>query len=100
VRLDSFRIRRGSGGRGKYRGGDGVERRIRFLKPMTAVLLANRRRTAPAGLEGGESAHPGLNWIERTDGTLEQLGATFTRGVNRDDVVVIETPGGGGFGQP
>jgi len=100
VRLESFRIRRGSGGRGKYRGGDGVERRIRFLKPMTAVLLANRRRTAPAGLEGGEGAHPGLNWIERTDGTLEQLGATFTRGVNRDDVVVIETPGGGGFGKP
>jgi 5-oxoprolinase (ATP-hydrolysing) len=100
VRLESFRIRRGSGGKGRFRGGDGVERRIRFLKPMTAILLANRRRTMPGGLDGGGPAQPGLNWIERNDGRHEELGATFTREVERGEVVVIETPGGGGFGSP
>jgi 5-oxoprolinase (ATP-hydrolysing) len=65
---------------------------------MTAILLANRRRTLPLGLAGGGPGQPGLNWIERNDGRHEELGATFTREVDRDEVVVIETPGGGGFG--
>ena len=99
VRLDSFRIRRGSGGRGRHRGGDGVERRVRFLEPMTAVMLANHRRIAPFGVDGGEAAKPGRNWIERADGAREEFGATFSAGVQRDDVLVIETPGGGGFGK-
>ncbi len=98
VRLESFAIRRGSGGAGRHRGGDGVERRVRFLKPMTAVMLANRRRVAPRGAAGGEPASVGRNWIERVDGAVEQLGGTFSRPVNRDDVIVIQTPGGGGFG--
>ena len=77
VRLESFQIRRGSGGAGKYRGGDGVERRVRFLKPMTAVMLANHRRVAPFGVAGGKSAAVGRNWIERAAGKAEHFDATF-----------------------
>jgi len=99
VRLESFRIRRGSGGRGQHHGGDGVERRIRFLEPMTAVMLANHRRVAPFGVAGGEPGATGRNWLERVDGAKDEFGATFATGVGRDDVIVIETPGGGGFGR-
>jgi 5-oxoprolinase (ATP-hydrolysing) len=99
VRLESFRIRRGSGGAGRHRGGDGVERRLRFLEPMTAVMLANRRRVAPFGLDGGESAETGRNWIERLDGRREEFAATFSSAVAPGDVIVVQTPGGGGFGK-
>ena len=99
VRLESFRIRRGSGGAGAHRGGDGVERRVRFLEPMTAVMLANHRRVAPFGVAGGRPGATGRNWIERADGRREDFGATFASEVARDDVIVIETPGGGGFGE-
>jgi 5-oxoprolinase (ATP-hydrolysing) len=100
VRLESFRIRRGSGGAGRHRGGDGVERRLRFLEPMTAVMLANHRRVAPFGLAGGGSAETGRNWIERADGRREDFGATFSSAVDSGDVIVVQTPGGGGFGAP
>jgi 5-oxoprolinase (ATP-hydrolysing) len=100
VRLDAFRIRRGSGGAGRHRGGDGVERRLRFLEPMTAVMLANHRRVAPFGLEGGGCAETGRNWIERADGRREEFGATFSSEVGSGDVMVVQTPGGGGFGAP
>jgi 5-oxoprolinase (ATP-hydrolysing) len=100
VRLESFRIRRGSGGTGRHRGGDGVERRLRFLKPMTAVMLANHRRVAPFGVAGGGAAQTGRNWIERAAGGRDDYGATFSAEVRRDDVIVIQTPGGGGFGKP
>jgi 5-oxoprolinase (ATP-hydrolysing) len=99
VRLESFRIRRGSGGAGLHRGGDGVERQLRFLKPMTAVMLANHRRVAPFGVAGGEPAAPGRNWIERADGETEEFAAAFSTAVQRDDVIVIQTPGGGGYGR-
>jgi 5-oxoprolinase (ATP-hydrolysing) len=99
VRLESFRIRRGSGGTGLHRGGDGVERRLRFLKPMTTVMLANHRRVVPFGVAGGGSAKPGRNWIERAGGSPETFGAAFSTAVQRDDVIVIETPGGGGYGK-
>jgi 5-oxoprolinase (ATP-hydrolysing) len=99
VRVDSFALRRGSGGAGAHRGGDGVERRIRFLEPMTAVLLANHRRIAPFGLAGGRSGAPGRNWIERADGSREEFGATHTTDVQAGDVFVIQTPGGGGYGK-
>jgi 5-oxoprolinase (ATP-hydrolysing) len=98
VRLDSFRIRHGSAGAGRHRGGNGVVRRMRFLKPMIAIMLANHRRIAPFGVAGGQPAAPGRNWIERADGTREEFGATFCASVDRDDVIVIETPGGGGYG--
>src|SRR5881394_1433608 len=76
VRLEGFEIRRGSGGRGRHRGGDGVERRIRFLKPMTAVILANHRRVAPFGVAGGRPGALGRNWVERADGQRLEFGAT------------------------
>jgi 5-oxoprolinase (ATP-hydrolysing) len=100
VRLESFRIRRGSAGAGRYRGGNGVERRILFLKPMTAVLLANNRVTAPFGVAGGGSGAVGRNWLERNDGSVEEFGATHMTAMQADDVFVIQTPGGGGFGEP
>jgi 5-oxoprolinase (ATP-hydrolysing) len=98
VRLEEFRIRRGSGGAGRHRGGDGSERRVRFLKPMTAVLLANHRIVAPFGLAGGKSGATGKNWIERVDGTVEDFGATHSAEMQAGDVFVIQTPSGGGFG--
>ncbi len=98
VRLESFAIRRGSGGAGAHRGGDGAIRRVRFLEPMTAVMLANHRRIAPFGVAGGSPGTLGRNWVERVDGSREDYGATFQVEMNAGDVLVIETPGGGGFG--
>ncbi|HSU45098.1 MAG TPA: hydantoinase B/oxoprolinase family protein [Casimicrobiaceae bacterium] len=98
VRLDVFSIRRGSGGTGAHRGGDGAVRRVRFLEPMTAVMLANHRRIAPFGVAGGAPGAVGRNWIERAGGAREDYGATFKVEMNAGDVFVIETPGGGGFG--
>ena len=99
VRLDQFAIRRGSGGQGAHRGGDGVVRALTFLEPMRANMLANRRRVPPRGLAGGSDAQPGRNWVERTDGTGEMLSATAAGEVRPGDRFVIETPGGGGFGR-
>jgi 5-oxoprolinase (ATP-hydrolysing) len=98
VRLEDFRIRRGSGGAGRHRGGDGTERRVRFLQPMTAVLLANHRVVAPFGLNGGQPGAAGKNWIERTNGSIERFGATHSAQMGAGDIFVIQTPGGGGFG--
>ena len=99
VHLDDFRIRRDSGGAGRRHGGDGVVRRVRFLKPMTAGILSNHRRIAPFGLEGGSPGALGHNWIERADGTREELSGNAKAEMNPGDVFVIETPGGGGFGR-
>ncbi len=98
VRLDAFAIRRGSGGSGRHRGGDGVVRRVTFLEPMRANMLANRRRIAPRGIGGGGDALPGKNWVEQADGTIEELGATGSAEMRSGDSFVILTPGGGGFG--
>lgn len=100
VRLDRFAIRRGSGGSGKHKGGDGVIREITFLEPMRANILANRRRIAPKGLAGGGDALPGRNWVERADGSIEELTATAKADMTPGDRFIIETPGGGGFGEP
>jgi 5-oxoprolinase (ATP-hydrolysing) len=99
VLVEEFRIRRGSGGKGAHRGGDGVVRRIRFREPMTAAILANRRRVPPFGLRGGDAGAPGRNWIERVDGSIEELPATARAEMAPGDVFVIETPGGGGYGR-
>jgi len=99
VRLEEFSIRRGSGGEGRHRGGDGVVRRVTFLEPMRANMLANRRKVAPRGLAGGGDAMPGRNWVERADGTVEHLGATGSAEMQPGDTFVILTPGGGGFGE-
>ena len=99
VRLDQFAIRRGSGGEGAHRGGDGVVRAVTFLEPMRANILANRRRLPPKGIRGGGDAEAGRNWVERADGTVEMLSATAYAEVQPGDRFVIETPGGGGFGE-
>ncbi len=100
VRLEAYRIRPGSGGAGRHRGGDGGERRVLFLKPMTAAMLANRRRVPPFGVDGGWPGALGRNWVERADGTREEFGATFEVPMRAGDVFVVQTPGGGGFGTP
>ncbi|HEY3916676.1 MAG TPA: hydantoinase B/oxoprolinase family protein [Stellaceae bacterium] len=99
VLLESFAIRRGSGGTGKWRGGDGAVRRLRFLEPMTAAILSSHRRVAPHGLAGGGAGAPGRNRVERANGPCEELGGTAVVAMNEGDVFVIETPGGGGFGK-
>ncbi|HEU4956266.1 MAG TPA: hydantoinase B/oxoprolinase family protein, partial [Sphingomicrobium sp.] len=99
VRLEEFGIRKGSGGSGAHHGGDGVVRRVTFLEPMRANILANRRRIPPRGLNGGGDAKAGRNWVERADGTVEELTATDWADVDVGDHFVIETPGGGGFGR-
>ena len=99
VLLEEFSIRAGSGGEGAQRGGDGAVRRLRFLKPMRAAILSNRRGVPPFGAAGGEPGAVGINRIERTDGGVEPLGSTATVEMGAGDVFVIETPGGGGFGR-
>ena len=98
VILERFAIRRGSGGDGRQRGGDGVERHIRFREPMRANILSNRREVAPRGIEGGGDAAPGVNQVVRRDGTLETLSATASAEMREGDLFIIETPGGGGYG--
>jgi 5-oxoprolinase (ATP-hydrolysing) len=100
VLLEAFSIRPASGGVGRYRGGNGVIRRLRFLTPMTAAILSNRRRVAPFGLGGGKDGLPGQNRVERFSGTRETVGSTDTVEMQAGDTFVIETPGGGGFGDP
>ncbi len=98
VQVESFSLRPGSGGKGKHAGGDGVIRRIRFQEAMTANILSGHRLVPPFGLNGGESAQVGRNWIQRQDGTQENLDSTATVEMEAGDIFVIETPGGGGFG--
>ena len=73
-------------------------RRLRFLEPMTAAILSNRRRVAPFGVAGGEDGAPGVNRVERADGSRDTLGSTAEVEMASGDVFIIETPGGGGFG--
>jgi 5-oxoprolinase (ATP-hydrolysing) len=98
VRVESFAVRHGSGGAGTWSGGDGARRRIRFLAPMDAALLSTRRTHAPQGLAGGGAAEPGRARLIRSDGRGTELDGCFSLHVLAGDVIVIETPGGGGFG--
>jgi 5-oxoprolinase (ATP-hydrolysing) len=100
VLLEHFGRRPGSGGAGQYRGGDGAVRRVRFRAAMTASVLSGRRAVAPFGLKGGADGAPGRNRLERRDGTVDVLGPTATLDVEAGDVLVVETPGGGGYGSP
>ena len=98
VRVDSHTINAGTGGKGRFHGGDGADRRIRFLKPMTAAILANNRVNRPHGMDGGEPGVAAKNWVERADGSREDYGHICEVEMQVDDVFVIQTPGGGGFG--
>jgi 5-oxoprolinase (ATP-hydrolysing) len=98
VRLESYAIRAGSGGAGRWHGGNGGVRRIRFLEPMTAAILSNNRVHAPFGMAGGEPGARGRNLVERVDGRVEELGHIGKMEMGVGDVFVIETPGGGGYG--
>ena len=100
VRLESFEIRRGSGGAGRWPGGDGGRRRIRFLAPMTVSLLSSHRRVPPYGMAGGAPGQLGHQWVERADGRVTELTGCDCVQVGPGDVFVLETPGGGGYGPP
>jgi 5-oxoprolinase (ATP-hydrolysing) len=100
VRLESFEIRHGSGGRGRWRGGNGAVRRMRFLEPMTAAILSGHRLVAPHGMAGGEPGAPGRNYVLRADGSRTDLGPFDQTEMSPGDVFVIESPGGGGYGKP
>lgn len=97
VRLERFGFRRGSGGVGRWRGGDGLVREFRFLEPMTAALLSGSRTVAPFGLAGGESGQTGTALFTRADGTVQELDGCVQLQVNAGDRLLIATPGGGGF---
>lgn len=98
VRLDSYEIRKGSGGAGRHRGGDGGIRKVRFLEKMTASILSNGRHSGAFGMAGGAPGQPGINRVERADGRVESLDHIGSTEMAPGDVFVVETPGGGGFG--
>jgi 5-oxoprolinase (ATP-hydrolysing) len=100
VRLESFEIRKGSGGTGQFHGGDGVVRRVRFLEGMTANIISSHRRLPPFGAAGGGPGDIGINRVEHTDGSITQLEGIDKIELQAGDVFVIETPGGGAYGTP
>jgi 5-oxoprolinase (ATP-hydrolysing) len=100
VRVEEHSVRRGGGGRGKWRGGNGATRRIRFLEPMKAAVLSGHRRVPPYGMEGGEPGGLGRNWVERATGERIELSYADEIDMRAGDMFVIETPGGGGYGTP
>src|SRR5258708_39280039 len=98
VVLEGFEIRRGSGGEGRWRGGDGVVRKLRFREPMKVAILANHRRGPPFGLEGGQPGQVGRTFILRTRARVEEVHSCDQRDVAPVDSIVVEQPGGGGNG--
>jgi 5-oxoprolinase (ATP-hydrolysing) len=98
VFVESFAIRKGSGGNGRWRGGDGVVRKIRFREPMTVAILANSRRIAPFGMYGGQPGQVGRTTIVRAGQGIEEFRSSAKMEVQCGDVIIVETPGGGGFG--
>jgi 5-oxoprolinase (ATP-hydrolysing) len=100
VRLESYAIRTGSGGAGRWRGGNGGVRRLRFLEAMSAGILSNGRKQGAFGMAGGQPGAVGVNRVERRDGSVELLDHIATVEMRPGDVFVIETPGGGGYGAP
>ena len=99
VRLDSYAIRQGSGGAGRWQGGDGGIRRVRFLEPMTAAILSNGRVHPAFGAQGGSPGTVGINRVLRADGSVQTLAHIDEVQMQPGDVFEIQTPGGGGFGR-
>ncbi|MEO0997573.1 MAG: hydantoinase B/oxoprolinase family protein, partial [Pseudomonadota bacterium] len=100
VVVERFAVREGSGGAGRFRGGDGAVRTLRFLEPMTVSILSGRRRIAPPGLAGGDAGKPGENRLIRRDGSETMLAGVATIEIEAGDRMIIATPGGGGYGNP
>jgi len=100
VLLESFEIRDGSGGAGWWHGGNGGRRRLRFLEAMTVSTLSSHRRVPPYGMDGGLPGDLGRQWIEHPDGSRTEMAGNDSRPVAIGDVLVLETPGGGGYGAP
>jgi 5-oxoprolinase (ATP-hydrolysing) len=99
VVLEDFHIRRGSGGRGRWRSGDGTLRRIRFRERLEAAILSGRRRVAGFAMEGGEQGRPGRNIVRRLDGRLEELPGCAQTVLEAGEAIEIVTPTGGGWGR-
>jgi 5-oxoprolinase (ATP-hydrolysing) len=99
VRLESYEIRYGSGGSGRWKGGNGGVRRVRFLEPMTASILSNGRKHGAFGLTGGGAGAVGINRVIRNDGAVEDLGHIGQAEMKPGDIFEIHTPGGGGYGK-
>ncbi len=100
VRLERYAIRHGSGGAGRWPGGDGGRRELRFLEPMTVTTLSSHRRVPPYGMAGGRPGALGRHWVEHADGSVTPMRGCDSVAVAAGDVFVIETPGGGGYGSP
>jgi len=98
VRIDEHSIREGSGGAGRFRGGDGAVRRVRFLESLTAAILSGRRKIAPYGMAGGSPGEVGKTWVERSDGRRDELEYADETRMEPGDVFVVSTPSGGGYG--
>ena len=99
VRLEEFSIRKNSGGKGKFNGGDGVTRKLRFLEPMTVTTLCSHRKIKPFGLNGGGPGDCCREWLEKADGSILSLSGNDSCQVKINDLFVMETPGGGAFGK-
>ncbi|HVS02574.1 MAG TPA: hydantoinase B/oxoprolinase family protein [Thermoanaerobaculia bacterium] len=100
VRLERFAVRRGSGGAGRWRGGDGAVRELRFLEPVALSLVSQHRRQGPYGMDGGAQGAPGRQRLVRADGSLEELAGIDAREAAAGDLLILEPPGGGGWGPP
>jgi N-methylhydantoinase B/oxoprolinase/acetone carboxylase alpha subunit len=99
-RVRRYAIKRGSGGRGRFRGGDAIVRELEALCPAQVTILSDRRKHAPYGLDGGEAGSPGRNVLIAKDGTERELGGKASTGVEAGTIIRVETPGGGGYGRP
>jgi 5-oxoprolinase (ATP-hydrolysing) len=99
VRVESFRIRKNSGGKGKYTGGNGIERQISFLSSVELTLLSQHRNIAPYGLHGGNAGKTGEQFVRYSNGTMETIDGIVTLNLRTGDTLTILTPGGGGYGK-
>ena len=98
VRLEEFSIRKNSGGKGKFNGGDGATRKLRFLEKMIVTTLCSHRKVPPFGVKGGKPGECGKEWLERKDGTIEKLEGNDSCNVENGDLFIMQTPSGGGYG--
>jgi 5-oxoprolinase (ATP-hydrolysing) len=99
VRLEKFVLRKGSGGKGRFMGGDGTIREFKFLKPAKLSIISERRVYSPYGLEGGKPGKKGVNLLKKTNGEIVELPHRVVRDVKKGESIIIKTPGGGGFGK-